>query len=43
MEATMKRGKIDAISVHEPFATAAIAKGGSRVLGNLGATYCRSF
>lgn len=32
MEATLSAGKIDAISVHEPFATAAIAKGGSRVL-----------
>jgi len=32
MEATLSAGKIDAISVHEPFATAAIEKGGTRVL-----------
>jgi NitT/TauT family transport system substrate-binding protein len=32
MEATLRAGKVDAISVHEPFATAALEKGGSRVL-----------
>ena len=32
MEATLTAGKVDAISVHEPFATAAIEKGGVRVL-----------
>jgi NitT/TauT family transport system substrate-binding protein len=32
MEATLSAGKVDAISVHEPFATAALEKGGSRVL-----------
>ena len=32
MEAALSAGKIDAISVHEPFATAAIEKGGTRVL-----------
>ena len=32
MEATLSAGKVDAISVHEPFATAAIEKGGARVL-----------
>ena len=32
MEATLSAGKVDAISVHEPFATAALEKGGARVL-----------
>jgi len=32
MAATLSAGKLDAISVHEPFATAAIEKGGARVL-----------
>jgi NitT/TauT family transport system substrate-binding protein len=32
MEATLSAGKVDAISVHEPFATAALEKGGVRVL-----------
>ena len=32
MQATLSAGKVDAISVHEPFATAAIEKGISRVL-----------
>jgi NitT/TauT family transport system substrate-binding protein len=32
MQATLSAGKVDAISVHEPFATAAIEKGASRVL-----------
>jgi NitT/TauT family transport system substrate-binding protein len=32
MEATLSAGKVDAISVHEPFATAAIEKGNARVL-----------
>jgi len=32
MEAALSGGKVDAISVHEPFATAALAKGMSRVL-----------
>ncbi len=32
MEATLNAGKIDAISVHEPFATAAIEKGNTRLL-----------
>jgi NitT/TauT family transport system substrate-binding protein len=32
MEATLSAGKVDAISVHEPFATAALEKGGTRVL-----------
>src|SRR5918992_6108231 len=32
MEATLSAGKVDAISVHEPFATAAVEKGGTRVL-----------
>ena len=32
MEATLSAGKIDAISVHEPFATAAIEKGNTRLL-----------
>jgi NitT/TauT family transport system substrate-binding protein len=32
MEATLSAGKVDAISVHEPFATAALEKGNARVL-----------
>jgi NitT/TauT family transport system substrate-binding protein len=32
MEATLSAGKVDAISVHEPFATAALEKGGARAL-----------
>jgi len=32
MEATLSAGKIDAASIHEPFATAAIQKGDARVL-----------
>ena len=32
MEATLSAGKVDAISVHEPFATAALEKGGVREL-----------
>jgi len=32
MEATLSAGKVDAISVHEPFATAAVEKGNARVL-----------
>ena len=32
MEAALSAGKVDAISVHEPFATAAVDKGQSRVL-----------
>src|SRR5919106_2069517 len=32
MEATSSAGKVDAISVHEPFATAAVEKGNARVL-----------
>jgi NitT/TauT family transport system substrate-binding protein len=32
MEATLSAGKVDAISVHEPFATAALQKGSVRVL-----------
>jgi NitT/TauT family transport system substrate-binding protein len=32
MEATLSAGKVDAISVHEPFATAAMEKGGTQVL-----------
>jgi NitT/TauT family transport system substrate-binding protein len=32
MEATLSAGKVDAISVHEPFATAATQKGDTRVL-----------
>jgi NitT/TauT family transport system substrate-binding protein len=32
MQATLIAGKVDAISVHEPFATAAIEKGASRLL-----------
>ena len=34
MEATLSAGKIDAISVHEPFATAAIEKGNTRLLAH---------
>jgi NitT/TauT family transport system substrate-binding protein len=34
MEAALVGGKIDAISVHEPFATAALAKGQTRVLAH---------
>ncbi|HXV84994.1 MAG TPA: ABC transporter substrate-binding protein [Candidatus Binatia bacterium] len=34
MEATLVAGKIDAISVHEPFATAAVTKGQTRVLAH---------
>jgi NitT/TauT family transport system substrate-binding protein len=34
MEAALAAGKIDAISVQEPFATAAVEKGGARVLAN---------
>jgi NitT/TauT family transport system substrate-binding protein len=32
MEATLSAGKVDAISVHEPFATAAVEKGNARTL-----------
>ena len=32
MEATLGAGKVDAISVHEPFATAALEKGGAQTL-----------
>jgi NitT/TauT family transport system substrate-binding protein len=32
MEATLVAGKVDAISVHEPFATAAVEKGQARIL-----------
>jgi len=32
MEAALSAGKIDAVSVHEPFATAALQKGGVRML-----------
>jgi NitT/TauT family transport system substrate-binding protein len=32
MAATLSAGKVDAISVHEPFATAAVEKDGARVL-----------
>jgi len=34
MEAALGAGKIDAISIHEPFATAAVQKGQTRVLSN---------
>jgi NitT/TauT family transport system substrate-binding protein len=34
MEAMLSAGKIDAISVHEPFATAAIEKGNTRLLAH---------
>ena len=34
MEAALATGKIDAISIQEPFATAAVEKGGARVLVN---------
>jgi NitT/TauT family transport system substrate-binding protein len=34
MEATLSAGKVDAISVHEPFATAALDKGNVRVLAH---------
>jgi NitT/TauT family transport system substrate-binding protein len=34
MEATLSAAKVDAISVHEPFATAAVEKGGTRVLAH---------
>lgn len=32
MEAALGGGKLDAVSIHEPFATAAVEKGGARVL-----------
>jgi NitT/TauT family transport system substrate-binding protein len=34
MEATLSAGKVDAISVHEPFATAALEKGNARLLAH---------
>ncbi|HEY7168633.1 MAG TPA: ABC transporter substrate-binding protein [Candidatus Binatia bacterium] len=34
MEAALAAGKVDAISVHEPFATAALQKGSARVLAH---------
>jgi NitT/TauT family transport system substrate-binding protein len=34
MEATLVTGKVDAISVHEPFATAALVKGQTRMLSH---------
>src|SRR5918996_2990098 len=34
MEPALAAGKVDAISVHEPFATAAVEKGGARMLGH---------
>ena len=32
MEAALSGGKLDAVSIHEPFATAAVEKGGTRIL-----------
>jgi NitT/TauT family transport system substrate-binding protein len=34
MEAALSGGKLDAVSVHEPFATAAMEKGGARLLSH---------